>query len=133
MSVYDYNYFANKKLNIVNKIFDEFDSSCDYDEVVVSVQQAIELKLKHFMIEECGLEMKTHKLTVICHKLKDKYPELMLILGDLSIIQDYYFDKRYPGEDYIETTLEECKHSIEIMKKVFSLGKELDRLNSFRR
>lgn len=60
----------------------------------------------YLLLEIKGELSKSHKLTVLSRKLElnelDQYEDFF------RKVQDYYFDKRYPGENYIETTKEEC-------------------------
>lgn len=90
--------------------------------MAINIQQAIELHLKGLLNREQHLEIKTHKLTTLAKHLESSYSKLKSLLGELSLIQDFYFDKRCPGDDYYETTEEECKEALETMYKVLSVG-----------
>lgn len=118
---YDYFYFVNKKIATMKTLLS---SSCiDYDEVVVSIHQIIELYLKGLLSSEQDLELETRKLTTLARHLEFNHPKLKSISGDLSLLQDLYFSRSGPGDDYYETTSEECDNSLVTMKKVIEIGK----------
>lgn len=100
MNYYD---FALKDLKSASTMYNHTE---EYDVVVVSCQQYLEKSLKYLLELKSGELSKTHKLTTLSNRLDieefKQYEDLF------RKIQDYYFDKRYPSEDYIETTKEEC-------------------------
>lgn len=87
-----------------------FNASSDYDSIVVMGQQYLEKALKHLLEVKCGEVYKNHKLTVLVNKIG--IAELTMHEDYFRKVQDYYFDKRYPGDNYIETTKEECEYLV---------------------
>lgn len=110
MNYYD---FALKDYNMMKLAHS---SSNDYDSIVVMGQQYLEKALKHLLELKCCETSRSHKITVIIQKLG---------IVDFNIhedyfrkIQDYYFDKRYPGDNYIETTKVECEYLVDFVDKM---------------
>lgn len=72
-----------------------------------------EKAFKRLLELKCGQLLKTYKLTTLVATLKI---EEFIRYNDLfRKIQDYYFDKRYPGEDYIETSKDEMLEVYNLM------------------
>lgn len=87
-----------------------YSSSDDYDSIVVMGQQYLEKAFKRLLEVKCGEIYKNHKITVIVQKLG--IPDFLMHEDYFRKIQDYYFDKRYPGENYIETSKSECDYLV---------------------
>ncbi|SFC84965.1 HEPN domain-containing protein [Clostridium uliginosum] len=117
--------FANKDLNSA-KILHKYTG--EYDNIVVLCQQYLEKAFKYLLDRKLGELSKSHKLVTLSKKLEinelDKYENF------LRKVQDYYFDKRYPSEDYMETIKEECDEVVKttlIIKEIIEA--ELNKLN----
>lgn len=113
MNENSYLYFAEKDYKLMCL---SYEYNLDYDSTVVLCQQFLEKALMHLCELKLGEQFKTHKLTSLSGKLKidelDKYE------NELRKIQDYYFDKRYPNEDYVQTSKEECERTVETTKEI---------------
>ncbi|MGL4949223.1 MAG: HEPN domain-containing protein [Anaeroplasmataceae bacterium] len=132
MNYYD---FAKKDLLSADTMYKYTE---EYDVIVVHCQQYIEKSLKYLLEIKCGELSKSHKLTVLSNKLQIK--ELDTYDNIFRKIQDYYFDKRYPGDNYIITSKSECDEVytftkdivtvIEYLIKTYS-KREFSRSNAF--
>lgn len=103
MNYYD---FAIKNLKTA-QLHMQYDG--DMDEVVVSCQQFFEKSFKQLLLLKDGSIYKTHRLTFLIKKLG--IVEFLMNEDLFRIIEDYYFDKRYPSEIYEETTLVEASRA----------------------
>ena len=117
MNYYDFAKKNLKSAETMNKYTDE------YDVIVVDCQQYLEKSLKYLLELKCGELTRVHKLTVITSKLNIE--ELNKHEDIFRRIQDYYFDKRYPGDNYLETSKDECA---EVFKFTISLKPFIEEL-----
>lgn len=110
MNYYD---FAKKDLKtaIIN-----YQHGGDYDSIIVMCQQYLEKSLKQLVLLKCGEQLRTHKLITLSNRLG--YSELDKYSDFFRRIQDCYFDRRYPGEDYIETTEIECSTALALISEL---------------
>lgn len=97
-----------------------------YNNTVVIVQQAAEKALKSLaeqvVSDRPEQVLKTHNLRSIVAAVNGELPdglELKLNVMELAFLKDFYFDARYPGENYMEVTREECQQCLDIMHKIF--------------
>ena len=58
--------------------------------------------------------MHSHNLRAITNKLKEAYPELELSTKDMKWLGDFYFDARYPGDNFVEVNKEDALECIRI-------------------
>ena len=99
-----------------------------YQIMCAQCQQIIEKLLKHLIYlfcldsEEAKTVLKTHNLVKLNLVLVQSGIDLNLNKKDLSIIKDYYFITRYPGDDFMILTREdyvEAKSMVdEVLDKV---------------
>ncbi|MGL4736003.1 MAG: HEPN domain-containing protein [Cellulosilyticaceae bacterium] len=66
----------------------------------------------------CIQMMKTHNLRTIVAKILEKYPESKLSSRDCKWLGDFYFDARYPGDDFIIVTFEDAIQAREIVEDI---------------
>lgn len=123
---------SNLFLNKIRKDFKSMETMYkyteEYDTIVVSCQQYIEKALKHLYELKLNELSKSHKLIFLAKQLD--IPEILKYSNELRIIQDYYFDKRYPSESYMETTKEECDQAVEITTEIKAIVEaEVDKYN----
>ncbi len=81
-----------------------------FDSTICLLTQCIEKMLKGFLELETGESpIRTHKLTTLSRELSliDGFEFLKIERGNLAILQDSYFDRRYPSEDYYVLDLED--------------------------
>lgn len=116
MNYYD---FAIKNLKTA-QLHVEYDG--DTDEIVVSCQQYFEKAFKQLLLLRDGSIYKTHKISFLVKKLS--IVEFSINEDLFRIIEDYYFDKRYPSEVYEETSKEEAL-------RVYNLAVELKPIIEF--
>lgn len=83
-------------------------------------QQVAEKMLKHVLteVEPSAQELKIHNLKKINIALKRNSIDLYLNSSDLAYLTDFYFEARYPGDDYIDVTNEDLRECIKIMEDI---------------
>lgn len=115
----DYMYFADKEFKglVATKQY-----NLDLDVGVIHAQQFLEKGLKQLVLLQTGEEFKTHKLAFLADKTG--IDELKPFKNILRQIQEYYFDKRYPSETYMETTDDEFE---EVYNACVDIKKILDK------
>lgn len=95
----------------------------EYNDMVFQMQQVSEKMLKSVVEAVCPDPediLKSHNLKRIYREIKKNEPNFKLEEKDLSMLKDYYFDARYPGDDYIDVTKEECVECLDIMYDVIA-------------
>ena len=90
----------------------------NYNGVAALCAQSAEKYLKAvleitFAKDALGL-MHSHNLRAITNKLKEAYPELELSTKDMKWLGDFYFDARYPGDNFVEVNKEDALECIRI-------------------
>lgn len=68
----------------------------NYDSIAYHTQQFCEKILKYALLKELGEEVRGHKIVFLAKKLNN--PEILDMISDMRLIQDFYFDKRYPSD-----------------------------------
>lgn len=90
----------------------------NYNGVASLCAQAAEKYLKALLevaFAEGALSlMHSHNLRAITNKLKEKYPELEISSKDIKWLGDFYFDARYPGDNFVEVNLEDAQECLRI-------------------
>ena len=76
-----------------------------YNQLAVQCQQVAEKFLKGYLdrilLEEDGSDLlRKHNMKKIAAKLNEIKPELKLDTIGLAYLTDFYFDARYPGDDF---------------------------------
>lgn len=86
-------------------------------------QQALEKILKHYITELVFLEdvsvLKSHSLKKLA-RTTNIY-NLNNYLIDLTDLTDYYFDTRYPGESFIEISIDEANKCYAKAEEIFNI------------
>lgn len=96
----------------------------EYNWPVVILSEAADKLLKAVvetkLIDEssCIQLMRTHNLRTIVSKLVEKFPDMKLSSKDIKWLGDFYFDARYPGDDFIEVSLEDAIEAIKIVEYI---------------
>lgn len=106
-----------------------------YNGIAVQAQQIVEKLLKFIICEFCTEEdntdsLRSHKLVNLYSTIVGQGVEISLNKDDLRFLTDFYFDARYPGNDYIVVTLEDAERAIEIVDTVFVKVKKLKEENT---
>lgn len=101
----------------------QWDEDDIYNRQAVDCQQVVEKVLKGLVetaelpAREIAELLKTHnlkKLGLVVNKEFGKY----LDISDLAYLKDYYFEARYPGDNFICVSKEERDKCLEIMNDV---------------
>lgn len=91
-----------------------------YNQLAVQCQQVAEKFLKGYLdrliLEEDITDLlRKHNMKKIASKLNERKPELKLDTVGLAYLTDFYFDARYPGDDFYTVTKEEFEKCLSIM------------------
>lgn len=95
-----------------------------YNHTAIQSQQVVEKLLKHLIEifcvsnEEANDTLSKHNLKKINWLLKSCGIDLKIQIKDLTFLQDYYFDARYPGYDFVTVTKEEADECLKIVEDV---------------
>lgn len=119
MAINDYYYIATKDMLTLKKSSNE----SGYNVNTVQVQQIAEKLLKSVLYVEHSDNdkiMHTHNLKLIYDTICESTDELSLNRESLSFLKDYYFDARYPGDNFITVSKEDYYRCVEITNSVLS-------------
>lgn len=100
-----------------------------YNNITIHAQQVVEKLLKSVVELVCPDPtdlLRSHNLRNIIDEINNN-EKLDIDRKDMAYLKDFYFDARYPGENYTQVTREDCTECLEIMYNV------IDRVNQFRR
>ena len=91
-----------------------------YNQLAVQCQQVAEKFLKGYLDrtvleEDVSDLLRKHNMKKIASKLKDMNPGLKLDTVGLAYLTDFYFDARYPGDDFYTVSKEEFEKCLSIM------------------
>lgn len=91
-----------------------------YNQLAVQCQQVAEKYLKGYLDkllleEDVSDLLRKHNMKKIAAKLNELYPELELDTVGLAYLTDFYFDARYPGDDFYTVSKEEFEKCLAIM------------------
>lgn len=92
-----------------------------YNNIAAQCQQTAEKLLKS-VAEICVTDknvLNSHHLRRLNEEIKAAGIDLGLCNKDLALLKDYYYDARYPGEDFVNVTKEECAEGVSIMNQIF--------------
>lgn len=91
-----------------------------YNQLSVQCQQIAEKFLKgyldrRFLDEDVTDLLRKHNMKKIASKLNQLYPDLGLDTIGLAYLTDFYYDARYPGDDFYNVSKEEFDKCLSIM------------------
>lgn len=93
-----------------------------YNQIVVLCQQIAEKMLKsvaeRVLINSAEDTLRTHSLKKIYYAINQQKTVLHLSVKDLAFLTDFYFDAKYPGDDFINVTKEMCNECLAITKQI---------------
>lgn len=95
----------------------------DYNWPAVICSQAVEKILKAVIEAEfaddssCIALLRTHNLRTVVNKILEKFPESNLSSKDCKWLGDFYYDARYPGDDYITVSKEDAEEAVLIVER----------------
>ena len=109
-----------------------------YNQLAVQCQQVAEKFLKGYLDrtvleEDVSDLLRKHNMKKIASKLNDMNPGLKLDTVGLAYLTDFYFDARYPGDDFYTVSKEEFEKCLSIMYDTVEKLKSLDYNNILRR
>lgn len=97
----------------------------NYNILAAQCAQICEKYLKAIIVEKLIMDannkelLQTHNLRSILSKIKEVY-SIEITLREVKYVGDYYFDARYPGENFTTVDEEAISDCIEITEKVRS-------------
>lgn len=91
-----------------------------YNQLAVQCQQVTEKYLKGYLDklftdEDVSDLLRKHNMKRIASKLNEMKPELDLDTIGLAFLTDFFFDARYPGDDFYTVTESDFKKCLSIM------------------
>ena len=122
----DYYGIACNELNYLESVL----PSIYYNPLVVQVQQIAEKMLKsvaNSMYTDIETLLHGHNLRQLYLKIHEGEPEFILDAHKLSTLKDYYFDAKYPGDNFVTVTAEEFDVCLDTMYDV------IEQVNNFRK
>lgn len=102
----------------------------DYNGVASMCAQAAEKYLKA-IIEKCVFGedtislLKSHNLRAILNAIKEVYPNIDIATKDVKWLGDFYFDARYPGDNFIQVSREDALECLGLVEKIEQEVKEI--------
>lgn len=81
-----------------------------------SAEKYLKAVLEVTFAEGALLLMHSHNLRAITNKLKKAYPQLELSSKDMKWLGDFYFDARYPGDNFVEVNKEDALECLRIVE-----------------
>lgn len=102
-----------------------------YNQLAVQCQQVAEKFLKGYLDrtvleEDVSDLLRKNNMKKIASKLNDMNPGLKLDTVGLAYLTDFYFDARYPGDDFYTVSKEEFEKCLSIMYDTVEKLKSLD-------
>lgn len=102
-----------------------------YNQLAVQCQQVAEKYLKGYLDkllvdEDITDLLRKHNIKRIAARLNEMYPGLELDTIGLAYLTDFYFDARYPGDDFFTVTRAEFEKCLDIMYDTVKKLKSLD-------
>ena len=82
-----------------------------YNNIAVGAQQVTEKMIKSLAEHTCvGIEklMNGHNLRALYMEIHKVLPEFFLDKGALSMLKDFYYDAKYPGDNFVVVDRTEC-------------------------
>lgn len=93
-----------------------------FNQISVQCQQIVEKLLKSVVEIVCTSDieelLKTHNLRKIYMAVDKEKKSFKLDAKDLGYLKDFYFDAKYPGDNFVWVTKEECAECLHIMYEV---------------
>lgn len=91
-----------------------------YNQLAVQCQQVAEKFLKGYLDnisvnEDVSDLLRKHNMKKIASKLNELRPELKLDTIGLAYLTDFYYDARYPGDDFYTVTKDDFEKCLSIM------------------
>lgn len=93
----------------------------DYNGVASMCAQSAEKYLKA-ILEKCIIEndvitlLHSHNLRAILNRIKEDYADFDVSSKDIKWLGDFYFDARYPGDNFVVVTEEDALECIRLVE-----------------
>lgn len=100
-----------------------------YNQISVQAQQVAEKMLKSVAERACvDIEklMLSHNLRGLYSQIHQNDQQFCLDMGKLSMLKDFYYDAKYPGNNFVTVSKEECQECLDTMYDV------IEQVNLFR-
>lgn len=107
------------------------DRSNNYNSVVAVFSQAAEKLLKEVIERKfvddssCISILKTHNLRTIVNKIIERYPDASLNSMECKWLGDFYFDARYPGDNYVVVSKDDAYMALEITERILEVVNDI--------
>lgn len=98
-----------------------------YNQIAVQSQQVAEKMIKSVAERSCtGIEklMHTHNLRALYDAIHVVEPDYCLNRGLLSMLKDFYFDAKYPGDNFVNVSRQDCQDCLDVMYDVVEQTKK---------
>ncbi|HXF05802.1 MAG TPA: HEPN domain-containing protein [Blastocatellia bacterium] len=83
-----------------------------------SCQQAVEKYLKAYLISRGWRLEKTHSIDYLLKKCTEYDAEFDQFRADLEPFAEYFTEARYPGDLFVEFTLDEARKAVRVTERV---------------
>ncbi|MFI3238603.1 MAG: HEPN domain-containing protein [Lachnospiraceae bacterium] len=107
------------------------DRANNYNSMVAILAQSAEKLMKEVIEQKfvddsaCIAILRTHNLRVLVNKIKERYPDSSLNSIECKWLGDFYFDARYPGDNYVVVSKEDAYTAIEIADRILDSINEI--------
>lgn len=113
---------AADDLLYADTLFSAMKDLSKFNGVASLCSQSAEKFMKAFIESECKDSevslLKSHNLKRLLKEIKRIYPSCSLSEKEYKWLGDFYFETRYPGDDFTVVTLEEAKDCIRLVKEL---------------
>lgn len=118
----DYYYVACNDL----KFLEDIKKTEHYNNIAITCQQVGEKLLKSVCEISCSDEdyKRTHSLSKLYGMVLQYVAGRTLNRRDLAYLTDFYFDARYPGDDYIDVSQDEASDCLTILESIIEWVRE---------
>lgn len=102
-----------------------------YNQLAFQAQQVAEKYLKGYLDrlsvdEDVSDLLRKHNMKRIASRLNELDPQLGLDTVGLAYLTDFYYDARYPGDDFYTVTEEEFKKCLSVMYDTVGRLREIE-------
>lgn len=114
-----YGWFAHKHMmRAIRSYIDYPNEDTFYEGILVDCHQFCEKIMKHELQVNQGILEEGHSLKKLLNKCIVTDTSLDKFKRAILILQNVYYDKRYPGENFELTTKEEVAEAVELVIRV---------------
>lgn len=118
----DYLYAKN---TMIDKTMSEYNwTAVIFSQAAEKILKAI-IETKFADDSSCIQLMRTHNLRTIVAKILERFPESKFSSKDCKWLGDFYFDARYPGDDFIVVSGEDAIESMNIVESILEEAEKI--------